>query len=48
MGLCLDCWNDFFNGVSKELYREYKTDVLDCHPFNTPVPISFKNWVITR
>lgn len=27
-----------------ELYREYKTDVIDCHPY-PPVPISFKEWM---
>ena len=27
-----------------ELMSRYKTEVVDCHPFNTPVPITFKEW----
>jgi len=27
-----------------ELRSRYKTEVVDCHPFDTPPPISYEQW----
>ena len=44
MGLCLDCWDTIFKERDQDLWAIYKTDVVDCHPFNTAPPISFEDW----
>ena len=28
----------------EELMSRYKFDVIGCHPFNTPAPITFEEW----
>jgi len=36
----------YFVFVNKEesLEKQYQIDVVDCHPFNTPIPISYEEW----
>ena len=29
----------------EELREIYKLDVVDCHPFDTPVPITYEEWL---
>ncbi len=41
MGRILD-W--IFQDTDEDLYSQYKTDVLDCHPFKSPLPITFEQY----